>query len=188
LFRSALHPLQVFTELAQSASHLGAFERALLREGEGREALIRAGWESRETAVDISRRGAKVQAANQIVAFMNATLQDTDRWIRAFREKPATTAFRVAAGITVPSILLWAAQHDEPDYQELPHWQKDLFWVVGVGKGPPSEVAQAAGKDSSPLFFARIPKPWGMGLLFGSGVERSLDALYAQNRRHSKTF
>src|SRR5207248_1387551 len=86
------------------------------------------------------------------------------------------------------SVLLWAAQHDEPDYQELPHWQKDLFWVIGVGKGPPSEVAKMAGKDSSPEFFARIPKPWGMGLLFGSGVERLLDGLYAHKPEAFKDF
>ena len=27
----------------------------------------------------------------------------------------------------------------------------------------------------------RIPKPWGMGMLFGSGVERTLEAFQAHN-------
>lgn len=194
-----IHPLQVLTELAESASHLGAFKKEM-RAGETppplalppgprttlpeviqqpnlpalpggassaaptKEAIQGAAWVSRDTAVDASRIGASTRAYNMLTAFANITLQDSDRIVRAFKTDPAGTALKVGGAIMLPSALLWWANHDDPRYQEVPQWQKDLFWIVLT-------------KDH--IF--RIPKPFGVGQLFGSGTERTLEALRQQN-------
>jgi Large polyvalent protein associated domain 38 len=99
-----------------------------------------------------------------ITAFANITIQDTDRIARAFKSDPAGTALKVGGAIVLPSALLWWANHEDPRYQEIPQWQKDLFWIV---------------MTEDHIF--RIPKPFGMGQLFGSGTERTLEALKASN-------
>ena len=204
-FRAAGHyllrPLQVLTELAENASHLGAFKKALRGiEAESDTALTKqdiqdAAFTSRDVAVDAARMGAKTRAYNMITAFANITLQDSDRVVRAFVNNPAATALKIGAGISLPSALLWWASHDDPRYKELPQWEKDLFWVIPTDKwedvgpaaqyGPPNpgtpyRVQSDRLQVNNGAIF-RIPKPWGMGIIFGTGVERALEAFAAHN-------
>jgi len=99
-----------------------------------------------------------------IDAFANITIQDTDRIVRAFKDDWKGTSLKIAAGITLPSVLLWFANHDDPRYAEIPQWEKDLFYLVLT-------------KDH--IF--RIPKPFGTGVLFGSGAEHMLEKFVAGN-------
>jgi hypothetical protein len=66
---------------------------------------------------------------------------------------------------------LWFANKDDPRWQEIPRWQKDLFWIVMT-------------KDN----IYRIPKPFEMGVIFGSGPERALEAYFAENPKAFKDF
>jgi len=61
-------------------------------------------------------------------------------------------------GITLPSILLYMANRDDERWDEIPGWQKDLFWIVLT-------------KDH----IYRIPKPFELGVIFGSVPERILE-------------
>lgn len=173
--RHPIDALRVVSELTENATRVGAFKKHLdaIKAGDipTKDEMQRAAYVSREATLDFARMGAKMRAANMLVAFLNANLQGTDRMIRAFKDNPVSTTLRVGAGITVPSMLLWFANHDDPRYKELPQWQKDLFWIV------PTE---------NHLF--RIPKPFETGVVFGSGVERLLDAFYDKNPAAFKDF
>jgi hypothetical protein len=63
------------------------------------------------------------------------------------------------AAITLPSILLYLSNRDDPRWQEIPRWQKDLFWIVFT-------------EDH----IYRIPKPHSAGIMFGSIPERMMEA------------
>jgi len=127
-----IHPLRLTTELAENASHLGAFKKAMRAiEKDGlptgpalKEAIQTAASVSRNTAVDAARIGAKMHAVNMIDAFANITIQDTDRIMRAFKDDWKGTSLKIAAGITLPSVLLWFANHDDPRYAEIPQWER----------------------------------------------------------------
>lgn len=169
VIRHPLDGLRVLTELAENASHLGAFKKNFT--GTAKEDILAAGFKSRDTAVDSARMGAQMRAYNAISAFANITVQDTDRMVRAFKDNPIGTTLKVAAGVVLPSMLLWFANRDDPRYKEIPEWEKDLFWHVMT-------------KDH--IF--RIPKPFGVGIVFGSGTERMLDALVARDPEAFKNF
>jgi hypothetical protein len=68
---------------------------------------------------------------------------------------------RTFMGITLPSIGLYYINRDNPRYQEIPQWQKILFWIII----PPGDDSQ----------IIRIPKPFEPGLLFGSLPEAFLE-------------
>ena len=156
VINSPYRMLRATSELAENATRLAEFKKM---RGEGKAAIQDAAFASREVTLDFARMGASMRAMNMITAFMNAQVQGLDRVGRAFVDRPFNTTGKVVGGITLPSVLLWYANHDDPRYKELPHWQKDLFWIVMT-------------KDH----IYRIPKPFELGVVFGSGVERILDA------------
>jgi hypothetical protein len=82
-------------------------------------------------------------------------MQDLDKIHRQFKEYPLQTSIRTMAAITLPSVLLAIANHGNKKIDEIAQWQKDIFWLVDVGP-----------------FVMRIPKPFIMGIAFGSFPER----------------
>lgn len=156
-----INALRLASELAENATRLGEFKK--LR-GESKESIQAAAFGSREVTLDFARIGASMRAYNMITAFGNAQIQGLDRIGRQFAGRPTNTLLKVAGGITLPSVLLWWANHDDPRWEEIPHWQKDMFWLVMT-------------KDH----VYRIPKPFELGVVFGSGVERILDSTIGKN-------
>ena len=158
-----LEVLRITSELLENATRLGEFKRA---RGEGKASIQAAGFDSREVTLDFQRIGAQTRGLNMISAFMNAGLEGSDRTVRAFKDNPVGTSTKVAAAITAPSILLWYANNSTPERQErwreIPNWQRDLFWIVMTDEHT-----------------YRIPKPFELGVIFGSGAERLLDQFAA---------
>ena len=111
--------------------------------------------------LNFSRWGAATEAAARYAPFWNSALQGTDKFRRALIEDPKGVTARGVAMLTVPSILIYAANHGNKDYEEAPPWLKDLFWLIPTfDKKTP---------------FIRIPKPHLPGMLFGSLPERAMD-------------
>ncbi len=156
-----INALRVTSELMENATRLGEFKKLT---GPTKENIQTAAFASREVTLDFARIGASMRAYNMITAFGNAQIQGLDRIGRAFIDRPTNTMLKVAGGITLPSVLLWFANRDDKRVQDLPAWQKDMFWIV-------------ATKDH----LYRIPKPFELGVVFGSGVERVLDATVGNN-------
>lgn len=157
--KTPIELLRVASELMENGTRIGEFMRA--SKGGDKAALLEGGFASREVTLDFSRVGAKTRAVNQITAFWNAHVQGLDRTARKFKEDPMGTTAKVAAAITMPSVLLWWANHDDPRWKQIPDWQKDLFWIVMTDE-----------------HVYRIPKPFELGLIFGTLPERALDAVY----------
>jgi hypothetical protein len=116
--------------------------------------------ESREGTLDFFRRGSKTADINQLVAFFNAGVQSVDKFVRAHLEHPAATVAKATAAITIPSVLLYLVNRNDPTYKELPEWQKNLFWFIPV-----------PGTNR----FVFVPKPFIFGMLYGSLPERFLE-------------
>lgn len=196
--RHPIDTLRLLSELSEQMTRVGEFRaqeaRNLAAGMTAKEAAQEAAFASREVTIDFSRIGSQMRSLNMSIAFFNPTLQGTDRLARAFKADPIGTSVKVAAGVTIPSILLWLYNHDDPDYQELPGWQRDLFWILPVGTAEPSPLhikqAEERGEPPKPSarFFFRIPKPFELGVLFGSGAERLLDAFVAERPDASANF
>ena len=168
--KSPIEGLQIISELMENATRLGEFKKAVGADT-SKEAIQRAGFEAREVTVDFQRIGAKTRSMNMITAFWNANLEGLDRTARGIRERPMETMTRIGASITLPSIMLWWANHDDPRWKEIPNWQRDLFWIVMTKE-----------------HIYRIPKPFELGVIFGSSVERILDAFFDAKPEAFKDF
>jgi len=153
------HPLELFqivSELGEKATRLGEFKNGIRRGA----VPLEAGMSARNVSLDFAQAGTSSRAVNRLIAFFNANIRGWDRMITSFKEQPVRTSMKVFIGITLPSILLYLANRDDPRWKEIPQWQKDLFWIVFTGDN-----------------IYRIPKPFELGIIFGSMPERFLEYL-----------
>ena len=175
-----LEMLRIASEFVESASRIGDYSltnKRLKRLGtlSDKEVIEGSGFESRDLTIDFRKMGTTVEGYNMISAFFNARLQGYVKTYEAFRDRPVSTSIKIFTYITLPSILLWMRNHDDERYTRLPAWQKDLFWIIITGEG----------EDS---FVWRIPKPFELGILFGTGAERILEWMNSKDPEAIKTL
>lgn len=181
--RNALDVLTTMAEYSELSTRLGEFKRALEKGKSPEQAAL----EARDVTLDFHRWGTLGKTANQYVAFMNAGIQGIDKMLRSFydyltpgkspsgRVNPATFK-RALLFVTVPSIVTMIANLADPErrdiYEEIPQWQKDLFWIY-IKKNP---------KDLKKSTIIRIPKPFEIGIIFGSLPERFVQWMFLNDR------
>jgi hypothetical protein len=190
-----LNPLEILravNDLGESATRLAEFAKVREKGGSILEATLAA----KDVTIDFSRAGSLGRGYNRITAFFNAGVQGVDRMARAFREDPLGTSGRIAMYITAPSVLLWLYAHDDVRYQELPAYQRDLFWCIPTGRKLTREEFDRllkSGKSREQILaeagpILRIPKPFEPGIIFGSGAERFLDWCMKNDRAGVKAW
>ena len=146
---------QNWSEFAEAGTRMGEFMKARANG----KSIEEAAFDAREVTLDFSRSGVYGERINRYVPFFNAVLQGGDKMIRLFKEDPMGTSLKLAAYIILPSLALWAYNHDEDWYKELDPEIKATCWCLPGG-------------------FFRIPKPQEAGILFGSGIEAMLDQAF----------
>lgn len=164
------NPVQIlrgFSEILETATRLGEYNRAIKKGASMEDAALSA----RDISLDFSKAGSAGRQINKVSAFFNAGVQEPARIFEAFKEAPAKTAAKTALYITLPSIALWTINHNQEWYQETPDWEKNIFWMFKAGGT-----------------IYRIPKPFGLGVLFGSLPERSLDWMYGKDPQSIKKW
>lgn len=165
--------LRVINEMAENSTRVGEFKRARAK-GKGPK---EAAFDAREVTQDFARMGrsAAIKGMNQVAPFFNPTIQGTDKLLREFSQRPKETIPKALAMITVPSLLIHLGNHYDHETGELedwyanrPQWEKDLYWVIRTKKGetPAEDV------------IVKVPKPFSIGLMFGTFMEGAADASY----------
>ena len=154
--KNPIELLQIGRDLSETATRLGAAKRAMDAGASGPE----VGYEGRNISLDFQVAGATARIVNRYIPFFTAAIRGNAMMIEMFKTQPVRTSLRVFAAITLPSIALYLLNRDEEWYKETPQWQKDLFWLFKVGDA-----------------IVRIPKPFELGVLFGSVPERFLEYL-----------
>jgi len=153
---------RAFSEAVETSTRLGEYGKARSKGVSIADAALSA----KDITLDFSKAGVFGKSANKIVPFFNAAVQEPARIVKAFKDDPKGTSARIGLYITAPSVLLWAMNHDQDWYKELPQYQKDLFWIFKAGET-----------------VYRVPKPFGLGVFFGSGPERMLDYFYDKDQK-----
>jgi hypothetical protein len=93
------------------------------------------------------------------VPFLNARIQGLDRLYRGAKENPGTFAIR-GAMLGMASLALYMANKDREEYDDLPEWDKDIYWHF-----------------FTPAGHYRFPKPFEVGVIFGMLPERIAEAI-----------
>lgn len=132
-------------------------------------------------SVNFLRHGGDptVQGLGRVTAFWNANLQGKAKlWRDLGVGRNAAGKIRLrnpkawalgAAAITAPTVALWMTNKDDPDYWNIPLWERNLFWHIPTGR--------ADGHTK----FTRLAKPFELGYVFASLPERFLDYVHQKD-------
>ena len=213
VIRSPLEGLRVLSQMSEQMTRVGEFGRALHPEkgtlglaketGEDiaarllgqemppREAakgdIMEAGLRSRDVSLDFGRVGSRARAVNRLVAFLNASLEGTDKMLRTMKDHPTRTMLRGTALLTVPALILQATNQGEygwSDWDEeegrykpsehIPQWQRDMFFVFPTyAEDDDGNILLAPDGSGRPMtIWHRIPAGYGYGMIFKALPQR----------------
>ena len=167
VLRVAFNKYDRFANVIEDSTRAGEFARAR----EKGLSIPESGYLAKEVTLNFGRHGSYGKIANQYVAFFNATVQGTDKFIRAFKERPVRTALMTTLYLVLPTIGLWLWNGDDDWYKDLDPNTKYMNWCIRLG-------------DVHLL----IPKPQEAGVLFSSGVEAALNYLSDQDPEAMKQW
>ncbi|GKW25992.1 hypothetical protein PEC311524_35860 [Pectobacterium carotovorum subsp. carotovorum] len=152
----ALEKYRKVSEGAENANRVATYDAAL----KAGKSKAQAAFESRDL-MDFSMQGSSslVIGLSDMVPFFNARLQGMSKLGRAIKDDPREVLKRggYIAGL---SLALLALNWGDERYEELQDWDKDAYWHAWFGDQ-----------------HIRIPKPFEIGLMFGTLPERFARAL-----------
>ena len=159
--RGILAPLKALTRLSEEMTRFRIFEKTYKKAIEKglteKQALERGGFEARNL-LDYAKRGSLGQNINRLVPFWNARVQGLTRLYEAFRDQPGRTSAMIGAYVVLPTLGFYMLNKDDSDYKEQPDWIKQNYYYFKIGDKP-----------------YRFPKPFEVGTLVSSVIEKTLD-------------
>jgi len=138
---------------SENASRMGVIEAALdMGVGDYEAALMG------KDVLNFHRRGdaRAMQYLVGMVPFLNARIQGADKLGRGFLNDKSGFVKRGLIRISLASASLAFINSGDEDYEKLPEWEKDVYWHLKIAPG----------------YYIRLPKPFEVGLLFGTIPDR----------------
>lgn len=157
-----------FLNTVEIAPRLSEFKRVQARGGDIQEALQAA----QDLTVNFKRRGALSREVDKVFPYFNAAIQGMDKTMRTYRDDPVKALVKTALAITLPTLALYAVNHDDPNYQKLSNRTKDAFLLIPRGDGT----------------FIRIAKPQEQGTIFSDIPERLMRLLAEEDPAAFRDF
>ncbi|HYE68031.1 MAG TPA: LPD38 domain-containing protein [Anaerovoracaceae bacterium] len=150
--------------LNRIAEFKSAYKKALKEGLDEYNAGLYAAYQARDL-MDFAVAGHTIRTLNRIIPFLNAGIQGMVRTKKAATENPTGFAVRTALYTILPTLLfrqLITAMGDDEEYEQLPGYQRDLFWNF---KTP-----------FTGNVWISIPKPFEQGMV-SSAVDRAISQL-----------
>jgi hypothetical protein len=148
--------LENLNNAAETAPRLAEYKR-IAKEGEY-GSKVQGLYEANDITTNFSRYGDVGKSLDAIFPYMNAAIQGLDKTFRSYKDNPLQATLKSFAAITVPTVVLYAINYDDPDYELASTRDKDMFFLIPKGDGT----------------FVKIPKTRESGTVFGTAVERTL--------------
>jgi hypothetical protein len=151
--------IENFNNALEAAPRLGEFKR-MIQQADNYENRLKGLFEANDITVNFKRRGKVSPQLDPFILYWNASVQGLDKAVRIFKDNPVAAGIKAFASITVPTIVLYALNHDKQEYQETSEYLKDNYYLIPTGD------------EKNP--FVRIPKPQVLGVPFSTLPERML--------------
>jgi hypothetical protein len=161
-----MEPLRKVGEFSEMSTRIGHYKKALKTGMDAKEATYLA-----RSTMDFNRAGTWGRQINQGVAFFNAAIQGMDVLARSVKDRPVQTFKNIGLYVTLPTAALYMMNKDQDWYKEIPDDARDRNWYIPVG----GQILQ-------------LPKPFEVGILFGAGLERTLDHAFNEQDSPYKDF
>ncbi|QHT61689.1 hypothetical protein GXP70_18060 [Paenibacillus lycopersici] len=148
--------LQNMLNAVESAPRLGEFKRL----GANAEGVAAA----QDVTVNFKRRGRHGKQFDKALPYFNAAVQGLDKTVRMFKDAPPQAIAKTALAVSLPAMISYAINHNDPDYQKVSKRTKDNFYLLPKGGT-----------------FFKIAKPKELGTVFADIPERLLQVFAHQD-------
>jgi hypothetical protein len=154
--RGAWRFWQKIGNAAEQANRVAKYRKVIAEGGSAAEAAYAA-----RDILNFSMSGdfAAMKFLVQTVPFLNARIQGLYRLYRGGKEHPLGFAYKGGA-IMAATMALLLRNMDDERYEELPEWDKDVYWHLFVGDE-----------------HFRLPKPFEIGAMYATVPERAIRAM-----------
>jgi len=181
----------------ENATRLPEFKKGI-KAGDIEKGAYNAG----EISLNFNKGSYWTRTVNKAITFFNVSVLSIDKFAESFNKQNFKKTMTMGSAITAYTIYnYWQTHTDENgNYRKneivdkTPVWEKNLFWIVPVDNWVPAiNVAdynrrpeqlrkEINGKlyINDPYVF-RIPKAHAHGIIFGTLVERLLDAIFEED-------
>jgi hypothetical protein len=156
-----LAALENLNNALESGTRLGEFKRTRQSGGDSYDSRIEGLFKAQDVTTNFKRRGQVVHDLDAVIPYMNAAVQGLDKLVRSIKDQPVATVAKSLGAISLPTIALYAFNHDNPEYEKASNYNKDNFYLI----------PNADGKT-----FTKIAKPRELGVGFSALLERTLRA------------
>lgn len=197
LARNGLELMHTMATVTDNASKLGEYESAI----EGGKSRLQAAYEARNVIPDSQRVGAQMRGLNALIPFLHMHLQGLDKIGQMVAKEGALSVGMRLAPLMYASAAFWVFNHNDSRMDDIPHEQRDLFWIIPTSSWDTVRIDDAdamaeamarpedqrrVSADGSTVevnngAIFRIPKPFEAGIVMGSGTERILDLFFKSN-------
>jgi hypothetical protein len=213
-FRALWENITAISEISETATRLGIFEKYYKRNLELKLDKYTAAFRAMNEAVDtmdFSRHGSRTSQIMALVPFLNANMVGLDKnirstvvpWVRAANggtltrqdqavlKRSAGVVTRVAM-MAVGSVALRALYSNDPEYEEISDYLRATHWMVKVPWLNGGKVINALGqeidvpKDATGVWVA-IPKPFEWAVI-PNAAERAFEALALKDPTAAKRW
>lgn len=160
--RTLYSGLESLNNTLEAAPRLAEAKRVLKKGGSNDKAL----YESQDLTTNFSKKGNIAKEADAFIPYLNAAIQGLDKEIRVYNptggnaKNAINSIAKSVYAITIPTMILYAVNHNSEAYNQLSDYQKDNYFNIPK----PDET------------FFKIPKPREPGVFFGALIERTLRA------------
>lgn len=153
--RKAWQGYEHFLNAGEMGTRMAVFDDVMKETGDITEATFQA-----NDVLNFSRRGSGVitNFLMNSVPFMNARVQGLDRLARGAGDNFGAFVLK-GAMISAATMALMAMNKDDERYWAMNEAVRDNYWIIPVDNG-----------------FVQIPKPFEVGSLFGTVLERAYEA------------
>lgn len=163
------------------------------RAGEQGKTPQEAAYLARNVLPDYQKAGIQKSAMLQLAAFAKVHYVSEAQAIAAFTKDPMGVSLRAMAYMTVPSLLLYAANQGDDRVNDQPNEMKNLYNMLALDKWEPAnaEKVQAVQQYDPKLVrqkpdgsyevnngsILRMPVPFSLGVLFSRGPVAAIEAI-----------
>lgn len=167
--------IEFANRVGEQSTRLARFKSGVARG----ESLEEAAFKSRDISLDFAKAGNKIKALNQVIPFLNAGIQGTEKVMRLYKTNPKRAIAATGILFGVPTVALYNYNSQFKDYDDIPNAEKEGNWIIIARDRTPEEI-----KAGEKVIGIKIPKGF-LGRMVSNTTEAGMEFM---KKRDAGTF
>lgn len=167
IIRTPVSLIEFANRVGEQSTRIARFKSGISRGESAQEAAFK----SRDISLDFAKSGDKVKVLNQIIPFLNAGIQGSEKMLRLYKNNPVQALAATGMIYGVPTIALYQYNSQFQDFNDIPLSERQNNWII-LSRDRTQEEKDAGEK----IVGIKIPKGF-LGRMVANTLDSSMDFL-----------